>query len=412
MTRSLIPWIILVLTVLLDIYGFTAVKHLFQDSNTRPRAIAYGIYWSMTLYVILFFLMSISLNLRENSTPVSRFMLGLVLGIFISKLFLAIVLLLQDFGRIMAWTSNSLFKPDFGLHTGRRAFLEKLSLGVAALPFFAFIYGMLKTAYDYQILKVNVPIANLPDGLNGMKIVQISDLHVGSFGEMEPLKNAVETINDLGADLFVFTGDLVNNRAKEYPSFIEIFSKIKAPLGQYSILGNHDYGDYVEWDSELAQSENLTILKGYHKDTNWDLLCNEHRIIERNGEKLALIGVENWSAKRGFAQYGLLNKAYDGTESIPTKILLSHDPSHWDAEVRKKYKDIQLTLSGHTHGMQFGVETKYFRFSPVQWVYDQWAGLYTSASQHLYVNRGFGFIGYPGRVGIRPEITLLTLVKG
>jgi predicted MPP superfamily phosphohydrolase len=412
MTRSLIPWIILILTVLLDIYGFTAVKHLFQDSATRPKSIAYGIYWSMTLYIVLFFLFSISFNLRENSTPATRFMLGLVLGIFISKLFLTIFLLLQDFGRLFAWTSNSLFKPEFELHTSRRAFLEKLSLGVAALPFFAFIYGMVKTAYDYQILKITVPIQDLPDGLDGMKIVQISDLHTGSFGEIEPLKKAVESINQLQADMFVFTGDLVNNRAKEYPNFIEIFREIKTPLGQYSILGNHDYGDYVEWDSDLEKTENLELLKRYHRDTNWEILCNEHRVIERNGEKFALLGVENWSAKRGFAQYGSLKNAYLGTESIPTKILLSHDPSHWDAEVRKKYKDIQLTLSGHTHGMQFGVETKYFRFSPVQWVYEQWAGLYSHASQHLYVNRGFGFIGYPGRVGIRPEITLLTLVKG
>ena len=412
MTRSLIPWIILVLTVLMDIYGFSAIKNLFQDSPTRTKSIAYGIYWSMTIYVVIFFIISISLNLRENSTPLTRFMLGIVLGIFISKLFLSIFLIIQDAGRLFAWTSNLFFKPEIGLQTSRRAFLEKLSLGVAALPFFAFIYGMLKTAYDYQIIKVDVPIQDLPDGLNGLKIVQISDLHVGSFGETEPLIHAVETINGLGADLFVFTGDLVNNRAKEYPAYIEIFKKIEAPLGQYSILGNHDYGDYVEWDSERAQLENLNILKGYHRDTNWDLLCNEHRVIEHNGEKLALIGVENWSAKKGFAQYGKLKKAYVGTESIPTKILFSHDPSHWDAEVRESFKDIQLTLSGHTHGMQFGVETKYFRFSPVQWVYEQWAGLYTKASQHLYVNRGFGFIGYPGRVGIRPEITLLTLTKG
>lgn len=411
MTRSLIPWIILILTVLMDIYGFTAIKNLFQDSAPRSKSIAYGIYWSMTIYVVIFFIISISLNLRENSTPVTRFMLGLVLGIFISKLFLSIFLLLQDFGRLIAWSSNLLIKPDIGLHTSRRAFLEKLSLGVAALPFFAFIYGMIKTAYDYQVFKINVPIKDLPSGLEGMKIVQISDLHVGSFGETEPLKNAVKLINSLKPDLFVFTGDLVNNRAKEYPSFIEIFKHIQAPLGQYSILGNHDYGDYVEWESERAQLENLNILKGYHRDTNWDLLCNEHRVIEHNGEKLALIGVENWSAKRGFAQYGKLKNAYKGSESIATKILLSHDPSHWDAEVREKYQDIQLTLSGHTHGMQFGVETKYFRFSPVQWVYEQWAGLYTKASQHLYVNRGFGFIGYPGRVGIRPEISLLTLVK-
>jgi len=269
---------------------------------------------------------------------------------------------------------------------------------------------MLKTAYDYQIRKITVPIKGLPEKLNGLSIVQISDIHSGSFSQKEPLKKAIQLINQLEPDIFVFTGDLVNNKSSEYTEYIDIFKHIRAKYGQFSILGNHDYGDYVEWETAQSKRENLETLKKYHRDTNWDILCNENRILDIQGEKLALIGVENWGAKMHFKKYGNLQQAYQGAENISTKILLSHDPSHWDAEVRELYQDIQLTLSGHTHGMQFGVENKWFRFSPVQWFYKQWAGLYTENNQHIYVNRGFGFLGYPGRVGIQPEITHIRLV--
>lgn len=410
MSRAMIPWIILTLTVLMDIYGFSAVKHLFQTNSNKSKWIAVTIYWGMTAYVILFFIYTMAANLRENSTPTTRFMLGIVLGIFVSKLFLSIMLLSQDLWRGISWII-SYFQPH-KVPSGRREFLEKISLGLAAVPLMAFVYGMIKTAYDYQIFKIKVPIKNLPSGLEGLRIVQISDIHSGSFGETEPIKEAVKKINALEPDIFVFTGDLVNNKSKEYPNFIEIFREIKAKLGQFSVLGNHDYGDYARWNNEEEKIKNFETLKSYHEQTNWKLLLNEHIEIDHQGEKLALLGVENWSATRGFPKYGNLAAAYQGTEHIATKVLLSHDPSHWDAEIRSKYSDIQLTLSGHTHGMQFGVETKWFKFSPVQWVYEQWAGLYTKGEQHIYVNRGFGFIGYPGRVGIRPEITLIELTKG
>ena len=410
MPRSFIPWIILVLTIAMDIYGYTAVKHLVVNSSENTKRIANAIYWGMTAYVILFFMLSISLNLRENSTPVTRFMLGIVLGIFVSKLFLSLMLLCQDLFRLFVWVYQRFFANPSNFDVSRRQFLEKVSLGLASVPLLAFVYGMINTAYDYKIHRARVPILDLPKGLQGLKIVQISDIHSGSLSDLKAIKRGIEMINDLKADLFVFTGDLVNNRAKEFPGFIELFRDIKAPLGQYSILGNHDYGDYVDWDTEETKAENLKTLKKYHHDSNWDILCKEHRIIKHNGENLALIGVENWSSK-GFVKHGDLHKAYRGTEAVPTKILLSHDPSHWDAEVTQDFGDISLTLSGHTHGMQFGIENKWIRFSPVQWVYRQWAGLYTKGNQHIYVNRGFGFIGYPGRVGIRPEITLLTLEK-
>jgi predicted MPP superfamily phosphohydrolase len=411
MTRSLIPWIIFTLTLIMDYYGFSAVKSAFRGHTDQARVIAFIIYWGLTAFVVFYFILGLIYNFRENSTPVTRFMTGIFMGIFVSKLILVLFLLIEDASRFISYLYNLILRPDNELHTSRRQFLDSVFLGMAGLPFIAFVHGMLKTAHNYQLWKIKVPIKDLPSALDGLKIVQISDIHAGSFSDKEPLKKAVELINSLKPDLFFFTGDLVNNKASEYQPFIEVFKEIKASYGQFSILGNHDYGDYINWETPELKLENFQTLKDYHKQSNWDLLCNENRIIEINGEKLALIGVENWGAKMHFTRQGDLKKAYRGIEDIPTKVLLSHDPSHWDAEVRERTTDVQLTLSGHTHGMQFGVENKWFRFSPVQWFYKQWAGLYKEADQHLYVNRGFGYIGYPGRVGIRPEIAELTLVK-
>ena len=411
MTRSLIPWIILTITLVMDYYGFTAVRIAFQASSDRTKTLAYLFYFGLTAFVLIYFILGLIYNFRENSTPVTRFMTGIFMGIFVSKLILVLFLLLEDSTRLFSYTYNILVKPNQKLHTSRRQFLDSIFLGIAGLPFLAFIHGMVKTAHDYKLWKVKVPIKNLPAALEGLKIIQISDIHSGSFSDKEPLKKAVELINSLKPDLFFFTGDLVNNKASEYLPYIEVFKDIKAEYGQFSILGNHDYGDYLEWDTPGLKNENFQSVKDYHRQSNWDLLCNENRILDIRGEKLALIGVENWGAKMHFTRQGNLKKAYRGVEEITTKILLSHDPSHWDAEVREQCQDIQLTLSGHTHGMQFGVENKWFRFSPVQWFYKQWAGLYSEADQHIYVNRGFGYIGYPGRIGIRPEIAVLTLMK-
>lgn len=411
MTRSLIPWIILAITLVIDYYGYSAVRAAFQNSSEKTKNLAYFIYFGLTAFVIIYFILALIFNFREHSMPVTRFMTGIFMGIFVSKLILVLFLLIEDGTRFLSFLYNTIVKPSKELHTSRRQFLDSVFLGVAGLPFLAFIHGMVKTAHDYQIWKIRVPIKNLPSALEGLKIVQLSDIHAGSFSDKVPLKNAVDLINSLKPDLFFFTGDLVNNKASEYEPFIEVFQQIKAKYGQFSILGNHDYGDYIPWKTPALKEENFQTLKDYHKQTNWDLLCNENRILDIEGEKLALIGVENWGAKMHFTRQGDLKKAYQGLENIDTKILLSHDPSHWDAQVRAQYQDIQLTLSGHTHGMQFGVENKWFRFSPVQWFYKQWAGLYSEAEQHIYVNRGFGYIGYPGRVGIRPEISELTLVS-
>jgi uncharacterized protein len=240
-------------------------------------------------------------------------------------------------------------------------------------------------------------------------VVHISDIHSGSFTDKEAVIRGVQKIMQQKPDLILFTGDLVNNVADEMDDYIDVFNKLNAPLGVYSTLGNHDYGDYVQWKSVEEKKANLEKLKQVHTAMGWRLLMNEHVVLERGTDKIAVVGIENWSSKARFPKYGDMRSAYRGAESHPFKILLSHDPSHWDEEVRKDYQDIDLMLAGHTHGMQFGVDLPGFKWSPVQYVYRQWAGLYEKDNQKLYVNRGFGFIGYPGRVGILPEITLLEL---
>ena len=251
---------------------------------------------------------------------------------------------------------------------------------------------------------------NLPPAFKGLKIVQISDIHSGSFDNRKAVEKGVQKILDLKPDLILFTGDLINDRATEMMGYEDVFSRLKAPMGVFSTLGNHDYGDYVNWPTEEARNQNIEDLKKLQADMGWRLLMNEHVVLEKDGQEIALIGIENWSAKARFPKHGKMWEAYPGAEKYPFKILMSHDPSHWDAEVRPKYGDIDLTLAGHTHGMQFGVEIPGFRWSPVKYVYDEWMGLYEKGKQKLYVNRGYGFIGYPGRVGILPEITLIELV--
>jgi predicted MPP superfamily phosphohydrolase len=292
----------------------------------------------------------------------------------------------------------------------RLTFLNRIAIGMAALPFAGFIYGMVKGAFDYRVHTVKVVLPNLPAAFNGLKIVQISDIHSGSFISTTHLEKAIEMVNQQKADIIFFTGDLVNDRATETEPFIELFKKIQAPMGVYSTLGNHDYGDYVSWDSKEAKMKNLDDLKKVHAQVGWKLMMNEHVVLKRGDAEIALLGIENWGGNLHFPKYGDMKKAYAGTEKYPVKLLLSHDPSHWDKQVSKEYKDVDITFSGHTHGFQFGIEIPgWIKWSPSQYVYKQWAGLYSENNQHLYVNRGLGFLGYPGRVGILPEITVMEL---
>jgi predicted MPP superfamily phosphohydrolase len=284
-------------------------------------------------------------------------------------------------------------------------------MAFTVIPALGFIYGMVRGAYKYRVHKVKVPSPDIPEAFHGFKILQLSDIHTGSFLDNSALNRAFDIAMKQGADIILFTGDLVNNKADETEGFEEIYRRLKAPYGVYSVLGNHDYGDYVEWESADAKKANLQALKDIQARNGWRLLMNEHVAIEKNGEKIALLGIENWGGSLRFPRYGKLDKAYEGTEEYPFRILMSHDPSHWDKQVRPEYPEVHLTLSGHTHGMQLGIEIPGLKWSPVQYIYKDWAGLYKSGKQFLYVNRGLGFLGYPGRLGIWPEITVIELQR-
>jgi predicted MPP superfamily phosphohydrolase len=331
--------------------------------------------------------------------------------LFLSKLIAVVFLIADDVRRALQWAGKKIFYPQVhqkSAGVSRSVFISWLSLAVGGGVFGAMLLGF-RNKYRYTLKTVQLNFSNLPAAFKGLKIVHISDIHSGSFTDKKAVMHGVDMIMQQGADLILFTGDLVNDRAEEMNDYIDVFSKLYAPMGVFSILGNHDYGDYRRWPSEEAKAKNLERLKQLQKNMGWRLLMNEHVVLEKNGQQIALLGIENWGAKANFPKYGKLDKAYAGAEKYVFKILMRHDPSHWDAQVRKEYKDIDLMLSGHTHGMQFGVEVPGFKWSPVQYIYKQWAGLYEEANQKLYVNCGYGFIGYPGRVGILPEITIISL---
>jgi predicted MPP superfamily phosphohydrolase len=333
---------------------------------------------------------------------------------FFAKFAAAIFLLIDDIRRALQWTAVKVFSSDRkaemqeGDKISRSLFLSWVGVAAGSGILGSLLYGF-SNKYDYHIRRVPLQFSSLPQSFKQLKIVQISDVHSGSFNNKAAVQKGIDKILGLKPDLILFTGDLVNNRADEMDEYISIFSQLKAPMGVYSTLGNHDYGDYEPWENAAQKAANLAKLKAVHAQLGWRLLLDENVVLSRGEEKISIIGVQNISAKARFHSYGSLTKAYSGTQDVPFKILLSHDPSHWEGEVTKSFPDVDLMLAGHTHGMQFGVELPWFKWSPVQYVYKQWAGLYEEKNQKLYVNRGFGFIGYPGRVGILPEITLIEL---
>jgi predicted MPP superfamily phosphohydrolase len=338
---------------------------------------------------------------------------GLVATYF-SKLFGVVVLIIDDGQRLVKWVAQFFYRGAEGNLPGdpisRSAFLSKAALVASAIPAGAFAYGIISGAHDYHIKRISIPLANLPKEFDGFRMAQLSDIHSGSFWNKTAVTGGVEMLLKEKPDLITFTGDLVNNETAEVKNYIDVFEKLKAPYGVMSITGNHDYGDYKSWNTKEEKHRNFQALIEAHKQMGFDILLNENRKITINGESISIIGIENWGKGR-FSKYGKLDEAYSGSEDSPVKILLSHDPSHWDEQVRPNYLDIDLMLAGHTHGFQFGVELPGFKWSPSQYVYKQWAGLYQQGNQRLYVNRGFGYIGYPGRVGIPPEITILELKK-
>lgn len=409
-------WIIAGIMVLLDFYVFQALKTVTQNASEKVRAIVHVAYWVLAAATIITLLSLPYIQALQTNRFFRNYIFAIMLGLFIAKLIGVAFFLIDDLRRLVLWIVAKL-SPGTGAHyadpagngISRSVFLSWLGLGAGTAVFGSLLYGF-SNKYNYQVKKVQLAYANLPKAFKGMKIVHISDIHSGSFQNKEAVNKGIDLILKQEADLILFTGDLVNDRHDEMNDYLDVFNRLKAPLGVYSTLGNHDYGDYVAWPSEQAKTENLNKLKGVHSKLGWRLLMNEHVVLNRGEESIALLGIENWGAKGRFPKYGKMNEAYPGCEQQPFKILMSHDPSHWDAQVRTEYKDIDLMLAGHTHGMQFGIENPYFKWSPVQWMYKQWAGLYEEGNQKLYVNRGFGFIGYPGRVGVLPEITVIELV--
>ncbi len=337
-------------------------------------------------------------------------------GFLIAMLTFEIITIVFLFSEDIFRTISALLGKLFGSTTefslpARRRFLSMIAMGIAAIPFGALLYGMYRGKYNFQVLKYDLEFEDLPDSFHNYQITQISDIHSGSFDNRKKIEYAVDLINKQESDVILFTGDMVNNMALEMAPWKDLFSTLKARDGKFSILGNHDYGDYVPWDTPELKAENLEVLKDMQKEMGFDLLLNESRYLRRGKDKLALVGVENWG-RGGFKKAGDLKKAVRGIDKDDFKVLMSHDPSHWEDVVIQDEYHYHLTLSGHTHGMQFGIEIPgWVKWSPVKWRYKYWAGIYEELGQFINVNRGFGFLGYPGRVGIWPEITVIRLKK-
>jgi predicted MPP superfamily phosphohydrolase len=413
MRNSPFWWIFIGFLFLLDIYIFQVMRHLTSGTSARSRFLLHGAYWVVSVLSLVLLLFLPALFSKGGGQVARSVVFALIAGLFLAKLLAALFFLTDDIRRALKWGVVKIIQTKAGTSDQaemitRSAFLSWAGMLAGSGLFGALAYGM-GNRYRYQVKNLRLRFTNLPSAFDGFRIIHISDIHSGSFTDRSAVERGVEKILAQKPDLILFTGDLVNNLASEMTPYLDVFGRLRAPLGVYSVLGNHDYADYVRWDSAADKQENLNTLKQMQQQMGWRLLLNEQALIEKDGERLLLLGVENWSAKLRFPKYGDLSRAYGDGAAAPFKILMSHDPSHWKAEVCEKYNDIALTLSGHTHGMQFGVELPGMRWSPVQYFYNEWAGLYEQGQQKLYVNTGFGFIGYPGRVGFLPEITLIEL---
>ena len=402
-------WIILfVIIAIIEIYAFQAVK-----TFTKVRWVKLTYIIISVLAVAFVFYGFSKFDRGVGQTQMFMMTIGVMLLVIVPKLLITFIMLLEDTLRLMLGTKN--YFTNYGNDTflpERRKFISQVALGIAAVPFISLIYGMTIGKYNYKVLRQTLFFDDLPDAFDGFKITQISDIHSGSFDNPEKIQYAIDLINQQESDLILFTGDIVNTHATEMHPWIDTFKKIKTTkFGKFSVLGNHDYGEYISWPTKKLKDENFEAIKDLHNQIDFKLLLNEHTFIEKDNQRIAIVGVENWG--KNFKQAGDLLKASNGLSNQDFKILMSHDPSHWEYQVKEDEKHFQLTLSGHTHGMQFGIEIPgFFKWSPVQYVYKQWAGLYENRGRYVYVNRGFGFHAYPGRVGIWPEITVIELKKG
>lgn len=416
MRNSPVWWIIIVIMIVVDIYAYFAIRSLFSDSSQRAKTIYTISYWSVSLIALAVLLALPYLQFHQN-TFIRSTVFALVFALFFAKIVASLFFLVDDVRLAVQWIAGKIFSfnnevgelsGSDGKGISRSVFLTWLGVAAGGGIFSTFVFG-LGNKYNYQLKRIKLVYENLPADFKGLKIIHISDIHSGSFTDRKAVNKGIDKILHENPDLILFTGDLVNNQASEMKDYKDAFARLKAPMGVYSTLGNHDYGDYFSWKNNEEKEANLNVLKSIHAEMGWRLMLDEHLPLQKGNSTIGLIGVQNISGRGSFHSYGNLPKAMQGAGQYPFKILMSHDPSHWDKEVVANYKDIDLTLSGHTHGMQFGVEIPGFRWSPVKYVYPKWAGLYEEARQKLYVNRGFGFIGYPGRVGIMPEITVIEL---
>jgi len=394
---------------LVELYAFQALRTLI---TAKWILVSYQIISVLLLVFIIYSFMQFDRSVGQ--TKQSMLTMGLVLLIYIPKVVLTLVLFGEDIFRIGAGSVNHFAKynDSVGFLASRRKFVSQIGLGLAAVPFLSLLYGVTKGKYNYKVIKQSIFFPDLPDAFDGFTITQISDVHSGSFDNPEKINYAIDLVNEQNSDMILFTGDIVNTDAKEMHPWIDTFNRIKKhEFGKYSVLGNHDYGEYITWPTEAAKEENFQAIKDLYGQIGFKLLLNENTFIEKGADKIALVGVENWG--NNFKKVGDINLASANLTKEDFKILMSHDPSHWEYEVKNHEKHFHLTLSGHTHGFQFGIEIPgVIRWSPIQYVYKQWAGLYENLGRYVYVNRGFGFHAYSGRVGIMPEITVIELKKG
>ena len=404
------------LWLLIDLYAYLGLRTLTSRSADPWANLIHWIYWGVD-FLILITILYYSFGGKFSNGPGRQvgWLLGVLMISLVPKLLVVGVLFVEDLVRLL-YAILTFGQKIIGISEvdsyipERRKLVSQLAFGLASIPFLGMIYGTMKGKYDYRVHRIKLKFKELPSAFDGFTITQLSDIHCGSFDNPEAVMRGIRMANDQKSDMLVFTGDFVNTKADELDDWFELFKELYAPMGKFSILGNHDYGDYMEWPSPESKAANMQKLVGLQHQMVFRLLLNEHVRIEKEGESILLAGVENWG-KRGFVKHGDLPRALNGAREEDFTILLSHDPSHWEEVTLKEKKHIHLTLSGHTHGMQFGVEIPGFRWSPSKYFYPQWAGLYTTNDKHLYVNRGFGFLGFPGRVGILPEITVIELKK-
>lgn len=402
MPRWFFPLIIfLAIITIVELYAFQVIRTL-----TKSKTIRYGWFVFSIVAYTNFIFMILTYDRANGQTRSFQWAVALLFLALFPKLLMLIVMFGEDVIRYI----QKIFSKQQAIPS-RRKFISQLALGLASIPFLGLLYGVFKGRYNYKVLKYKLEFADLPEAFDGFTISHITDIHSGSFDNKEKIEYAIDLVNQQKSDAILFTGDIVNNFAREMDPWIESFKQLKAPAGKYSILGNHDYGDYASWKSPEAKAENFQKIKDIHPKIGFDLLLNESRYIEKDGQKIAIVGVENWG-KGGFHKRGDLKKASEGIEKESFKILLSHDPSHWEKIVKSDDFNYQLTLSGHTHGLQFGIEIPGFiKWSPAKYAYKQWAGLYNEFNRYINVNRGFGYHAFPGRVGIWPEITVIELKK-